>query len=461
MKTETFAIPDFGLHRLLNPKSIAVIGAARQPGHIGRTIFDNLIEHRFNGPVYPVHPGVEMIGSSEAHESILDIAHPVDLAVVAVAAQQVPAILQDCRDKGVGGVVIVTAGAAETGGEGKELQAALESMLRNSNIRVVGPNSLGVINTASSTRMNATFSNLQPVQGRVAIATQSGAVGVDLLRHAIARGLGISQFVSIGNGVDVGPGELVEHWGYDTGTASIIVYTEHVDDPQEFAAQVARVARIKPVIAIRGPRTSTAKDVAARHLGKGQSLGLGAAGRQPELIEVEDVDDAIGVASLLEHAVMPTGNRVAVVSNSGGEAVAAADAIARSGLVAVDLSMATHLRLRSLLPKAAAIGNPIDLRADAVAVDFEVALTNVMVDSNVDIGIAVYVGTLGGESTAVWSALAAVASASHGKTLVLVVIGEDLPRGFRHIACFDSVRSAVEALDLAYEHSCAMAEHSR
>ncbi|HEX5615340.1 MAG TPA: GNAT family N-acetyltransferase, partial [Acidimicrobiia bacterium] len=251
--------------RLLAPRSIAVIGASRDRGTIGHELFRNLLEYGFEGPVYPVNPSAPHVAGVRAYPSLREVPDAVDLAIVVVPALAVPAVVQDCAAKGVRGLVVITAGFAEVGDEGRARQRELVEAARRNGMRIIGPNCLGVVNSDPAVRMNATFSPIAPVHGNVSFLSQSGGLGIELMHRAGQLGIGIASFVSVGNKADVSGNDLLQHWEEDNNTDVILLYLESFGNPRKFARVARRVARVKPIVAVKSGRTTAGTRAASSH----------------------------------------------------------------------------------------------------------------------------------------------------------------------------------------------------
>src|SRR4030095_5123650 len=248
-----------GLVPLFRPRSVAVIGASRERGTIGAEIFHNLLEHGFQGVVHPVNPKAAVVQSVRAYPIIGDVPPPVDLAVIVVPAVAVLEVLEQCGRSGVKAAVVISAGFKETGEEGAARERALVSCARRHGMRLVGPNCLGVINTEEGVRLDATFAPVYPPVGKVAFSSQSGALGLAILEYAAQLGIGISQFVSVGNKADVSGNDLIEFWEQDPGTDLILLYLESFGNPRRFTRIARRVARHKPIVAVKSGRTGAGR----------------------------------------------------------------------------------------------------------------------------------------------------------------------------------------------------------
>jgi acetyl coenzyme A synthetase (ADP forming)-like protein len=380
------------IQRLLEPRSIAVIGASHQPGTIGHEIFRNLLSGGFRGPVYPVHPTACAIASVPAYPSLAAIPADIDLAVVVVPADQVPSVIEESARKGVRGLVVISAGFAETGREGAEVQRRLVAAARGAGMRMIGPNCMGAINTNPDVSMNATFAPTAPSRGRVAFSSQSGGLGIAVLEEAERRGLGLSSFVSVGNKADVSGNDLLRYWEQDEGTDVILLYLESFGNPQHFARVARQVSQTKPIVAVKAGRTAAGTRAASSHTAALASpdRAVDALFTHTGVIRVDTLEELFDVAQVLATQPVPAGPRVAIVSNSGGPGILAADACESSGLIVPELSEATQASLRAFLPAAAGVRNPVDLVASGSAADYERAIEVALADEGIDVVLVLF-----------------------------------------------------------------------
>ena len=382
-----------GLDAIFRPRSVAVIGASRQPGSIGAAIFRNLLEKGFEGAVYPVNPSTQVVQSVLAYPSVSAIPGDVDLAVIVIPANRVQAALEECGRKGVKGAIVISAGFKETGPEGAERERQLRETARRHGMRLIGPNCLGVLNTEPRVRLDATFAPAWPPAGSVAFSSQSGALGLAILATASVLGLGISQFVSVGNKADVSGNDLLEFWEKDPDTRVILLYLESFGNPRRFTQLARRVARTKPIIAVKSGRTRSGARAASSHTGSlaGADNAVDALCHQSGVIRTDTIEEMFDVAMLLANQPLPRGTRVGIITNAGGPAIMASDACESHGLELATLSEATTADLRSFLPAEASIKNPVDMIASATPASFERTVRLMMTDPNVDAVLAIYV----------------------------------------------------------------------
>ena len=378
------------------PCAVAVIGANRERGRIGSEVFHNLIADGCRVPVYPVHPDGGEIEGHPAFARVTDIPGPVDLAVVVVPAPRVQRVVEECIAKGVKALVVISAGFGEVGAAGRVLEAALLETVRQAGVRMVGPNCMGLLNTDPAVQLNATFSPVYPPVGGVAMSTQSGALGLAILDYARRINLGISTFVSVGNKADVSSNDLIQYWADDPQTRVILLYLESFGNPRKFSQIARRVARIKPIVAVKSGRSAAGARAASSHTGALASSDavVDALFEQAGVIRTNTLEELFDVASLLAQQPVPRGGRVAIVTNAGGPGILAADACAAQGLELPPLSDATVAELRSFLPAAASVGNPVDMIASASAESYGRAVRAVLRDGRVDSVLVIFIPPL-------------------------------------------------------------------
>ncbi len=379
------------------PRGVAVIGASRERGTIGGEIFHNLLAYGFNGPVYPVNPRAAVVQSVPAYASVEDIPGPVDLAVIAVPAAAVNAVAEACGRKGVRALVVISAGFAETGEEGRVRQAELLRICRAHGMRLVGPNCMGIINTDPSVRLNATFATAAPPEGRIGFFSQSGALGLAVIDHAAMLGLGISTFVSVGNKADISGNDLITYWESDPRTDVILLYLESFGNPRKFSRIAQRVGRSKPIAVVKSGRSRAGARATSSHTGAlvaASEVTVDALFRQAGVIRTDTLEELFDVAMLLAHQPAPRGRRVGIISNAGGPAILAADACEAEGLEIPLLGAETQRRLREVLPPEASVSNPVDMVASATAAHYREVLRIVAADPAVDALIVIFIPPL-------------------------------------------------------------------
>jgi len=331
----------------------------------------------FNGPVYPVNPGAEVVQSVHAYKSILDIPGPVDLAVIVVPAKLVMAAALECAKKGVHGMVVITAGFAETGTAGRELQKDLMTIARENGMRVIGPNCMGVINTHDDVRMNATFSPNAPLQGNVGFLSQSGALGLAVIEFANSLSLGLSTFISVGNKADLSGNDFIQYWADDPATDVIALYLESIGNPRKFARITRRVGRQKPILVVKSGRSSAGARATSSHTGAllgASDVTVDALFKQAGVIRTDTLGEFFDVATLLANQPRPKGNRVAILTNGGGPGILCADACEADGLVVPQVPDDIKAKLAEFLQPEAGLNNTVDMIAAAPGESYRKAL---------------------------------------------------------------------------------------
>lgn len=383
-----------GIDAVLRPRSIAVLGVTPTPGTVPYDIFHNLLEGRFKGPVYPVAPKKRHIGGVRAYDYILDIPDPVDMAILVFPGSVCEMALKQCIDKGVRSAIVISAGFRETGAAGLERERRLAALAREGGIRMIGPNCLGVINTEPDVSLNASFATSMPAAGGIAFVSQSGALCTAVLDYAADRGIGFSKFISVGNKADIDEVDLLRFLQRDPQTRVILLYLESLVDGGAFiraASAITRGPHARPILAIKSGRTEAGAAAAGSHTGALASSDVlaSAAFEQAGILRCRTIEEMFNTARLITSQPVPAGNRLAIVTNAGGPGVMAADAAVDCGLRLATLSQATTARLRSALPAAANVSNPIDVIGDAREDRFKAALDAVFDDENVDSVLAI------------------------------------------------------------------------
>ncbi|HEY3155957.1 MAG TPA: acetate--CoA ligase family protein [Candidatus Eisenbacteria bacterium] len=441
------------LEPLLKPRSVAVIGASRRRDSIGGAILHNLIDQGFQGPVYPVNPNATHVQSIAAYPSVNAIAGPVDLGVIVIPAEHVVEAATSCGEKGVKALIVISAGFKETGDEGRKRERALLDVARRYNMRLVGPNCLGIVNTDPKVSLNATFAPVRPPAGRVAFSSQSGALGLAILDYARELNLGISQFVSVGNKAEVSGNDLIEYWEKDPGTDLILLYLESFGNPHKFTQLARRVARTKPIIAVKSGRTPGGSRAASSHTGAlaGSDAAVDALFRQSGVIRTNTIEELFDTAMLLASQPVPLGRNVAILTNAGGPGIMAADACESAGLSLPSLEQKTVKGLKSFLPSEASFKNPVDMIASADAPSYEKALRMLTLDKNVDAVIVIFVPPLVTGAEEVARAILAGASGSKKPILSCFMGSHGVPESLRslqegHIPSYAFPESAAQTL---------------
>ncbi len=441
------------LRPFLAPASVAVYGASARRGAIGGELFRNIVDAGFEGPVYPVNRGGEAVAGVPGRTSLADVQPAVELAVICVPAAAVQAAAADALGAGVRSLCVVSAGFAEVGAEGGARQEALLALVRAHAGRLIGPNCLGVAATAC--RLNATFAAQALPPGGVGFASQSGALGLAVVEQARERGLGLSAFVSLGNKADVSSNDLLEYWEGDAATSVVALYLESFGNPSRFGRIARRVARRKPVLALKGGATSAGARAAGSHTAAlaSSDTAVDALFRQAGVLRAPTLAEFLDSALMLSSHPLPLGPRVAVVTNAGGLGILFADACAGAGLELAEPSDATRERLRAVAPGEGSLANPIDVLGSATAETFADVLPPLLDDPAFDAVCVLFVRPVVVLAADIERAIErALEDSGRRKPIVAVLLSSErrdaheAPRGF---ATFASPEAAARALGTA------------
>jgi len=436
------------LEPFFRPASVAVIGASARRGTIGGELFRNVLAGDFDGSASPVNPKGTPVGGSHAYTSVTEIPERVDLAVICVPGDQVIDVARSALSAGIRALCVVSAGFAETGTAGAARQEELLALVRAHGARLIGPNCLGIASTGK--RLNATFARSAFPPGRVAFSSQSGALGLALLEQSERRGLGLSAFVSIGNKADVSSNDLLEFWEDDPDTDVVLLYLESFGNPRKFARVAGRVARSKPILAMRSGRSQAGARAAASHTAAlaGSDAVVGALFRQAGVLRAETLQELLDTAVLLTALPAPAGERAAILTNAGGLGILCADACESAGLTLPELAPETRAALARVTPVEASLANPIDLLGSANAATYEAVLGPLLADPNVDAVIALFVPPVVEEPHAVEAVLERFRRGSTKPVLSVVMSADGSPH-----EGFDYPESAARALGLAAQRA--------
>ncbi|HEX6083807.1 MAG TPA: GNAT family N-acetyltransferase [Thermoanaerobaculia bacterium] len=438
---------------VFSPKSIAVIGASRNAGSLGAAIYQNLRDTGFQGPVYPVNPRAEGM-----YASLSAIEGPVDLAMIVVPKEHVETVIDDCVAKGVGAVVVITAGFGETGADGRELEQRLLQKVRAAGIRMVGPNCMGVLNTAADVNMHATFSSVFPPRGSLAMSSQSGALGLAILEHAKSLNLGFSTFISVGNKADVSGNDLLQYWAEDPNTEVILLYLESFGNPKKFGEIARRVGMRKPIVAVKAGRSTAGARAASSHTGALATSDtiVDDLFRQSGVIRTQTLEELFDVAALLANQPLPLGRRVGIVTNAGGPGILASDACEGNGLEIPQLSEETQAKLREFLPPAASVGNPVDMIASASADQYRRAVRILLDDPGIDSVLVIYIPVLPTDAEHVSAAIreSGIEARAAGKTVLATFMSvHGTPEALVPVPSYRFPERAVTALARATKYA--------
>jgi acetate---CoA ligase (ADP-forming) len=437
------------------PSSLVVVGASTRKDSIGGLLFRNVLAAEFTGAAYPVNRSGESVGGVKGYASVDELPETPDLAVICLPGAHVLPAAEAVLRRGVPALCVISAGFAETGREGLERERKLVELVRSHGARLIGPNCLGL--AVAAQRLNATFGPRALPPGTIGFSSQSGALGLALLETAKARNLGLSAFVSIGNKADVSSNDLLEYWEDDPETNLILLYLESFGNPRRFGRIARRVARRKPILAMKSGTTSSGARAASSHTAAlaGSEAAVDALFQQAGVLRAETLEELIDAAALLSTQPLPAGRRVAVLTNAGGLGILAADACDAEGLALTELSAATTERLAHFLPAEASLANPVDMLGSATAESYESAVPALLADPLVDALIVLFVPpvTAGAEEVAA-AVLRAVEQVGDLDKPVLAAIlsAEGTPtslQGTSSVAVFPYPESAARALGLA------------
>jgi len=367
-----------------DPVSVAVIGAAREPAKLGHAVLNNILQYGFKGRVYPINPKADEVLGLPCYPSVLAVPGPIDLAVIVIPAKFVAGVLEECGQKGVKGVITITAGFRETGSEGMRMEKELIAILNRYGMRMIGPNCLGLIDTIIP--INASFAAGMPPQGNIAFMSQSGALCTAILDWSLAEGIGFSRFVSLGNKADTCEIDFLQAWDADPATKVVIAYLEGITDGPRFMDIARQVTQRTPIIAVKSGGTSAGARAVSSHTGTlaGSEAAYNAAFSQCGVMRADSVADLFDYSLAFAYQPLLTGDRLAIVTNAGGPGIMATDAIEHAGLKLASLQKETVDRLREFLPPAANFYNPVDVLGDALADRYGAALETVLNDPGVD-----------------------------------------------------------------------------
>jgi acetyltransferase len=375
------------IQSIMSPKSIAVVGATNRPGSVGLTVFCNILNAGYQGVLFPVNPKARSIHGVKAYPALADIPDGVDMAVIIVPAPLVPQLVEEAAEKGVRGMIVISAGFKETGGDGVELENKLKQIVRERGVRMVGPNCLGVINTNSEVRMNASFATAMPLSGNIGFISQSGALCTAVLDYAAGKNIGFSKFISFGNKADVSETDLLRYLGQDPDTSVILAYLEDISNGREFIETAREITwqMKKPILAIKSGRSAEGARAAASHTGSlaGSDNAYDAIFFQSGIQRMENMEDLFNCARAFASQPAPKGKCIAIVTNAGGPGIIATDAAVRHGLKLAQFSDDTKQQLKDQLPPTAAVNNPVDVIGDATYERYEAALRAVLTDEAV------------------------------------------------------------------------------
>ena len=446
------------LRPFFEPRSVAVIGASRRPGTIGGELFRNILKADFAGAAYPVNRDGAAVAGVRGYRAIGDVPDDVDLSVICVPASGVLAAARESLEKGVRALVVISAGFAETGSEGADRQDQLLALVRAHGARLIGPNCLGI--SVSGPHLNATFAGRAAPPGNIGFSSQSGALGLALLEAAVTRGLGLSAFVSIGNKADVSTNDLLEWWEDDVATEAILLYVESFGNPRRFGRLAQRVARRKPILALKSGTSASGQRAASSHTAAlaGSEAAVDALFLQAGVIRAGSLEELVDTVGLLSSHPRLSGRSVGILTNAGGLGILCADACEAAGLMLPTLADGTVAALRAALPDEASVANPVDMLGGATAETYAALLPRLIADPRIGAVIVLFVPAVSATADEVAQAVERAAGDAGGDKPILAVVmsSEGIPkalRGSSHVAAFAYPESAARALGRAAERA--------
>jgi len=371
------------LNNFFYPKSIAIVGASNNPKKFGYEIMKNIIEGGYKGKIIPINIREEEVMGLKAAKTIKEVREQIDLAIIAIPAVFVPQVIQECAEKGIKNIIIVSGGFSEVGEEGRKLEEQVVKIAKENGIRIIGPNCVGIQNTEIS--LNASFV-MRALPGSIGVITQSGALGASQIYLATSEGIGFSKFINLGNACDVSIPEAIKYLANDPQTKVIALYIEGVDEGKSFMEALRYATTKKPVVVVKAGKTEAGMRAVLSHTGSlaGKDVIFDAVFKQTGAIRVETLQQLFNVARLIVEQPPPSGKRVAIITNAGGAGVLSADQCAKHGLILAELTEETKNALRSFLPPIASVLNPVDIIASANMEVYRRTVEVVMKDPNVD-----------------------------------------------------------------------------
>jgi acetyl coenzyme A synthetase (ADP forming)-like protein len=447
--------------RFLEARSIAVIGASRDRMAIGGALFRNIIEADFNGSVYPVNRDSAVVQSVPAYKSVLDCPDPVDLAFIVVPARFVVSTARECAQKGVKAVVVISSGFSEIGGDGVRLQEELVKVCRESGMRLIGPNCMGIINTKPGVSLNGQFAPPRSIPGRIGFLSQSGSLGYAIIDQANRLGLGMSSFISVGNKADISSNDMIQYWENDEDTDVILLHLESFGNPRKFARLAKRVVRKKPIVVVKSGRSAAGFRATQSHTGAlvaASDVTVEALFRQSGIIRTDSLEEMFDVAAFLSTQPVPKGDRVAIITNAGGPAILAADACESLGLHVPELSGQTRAELAKFLLPIAGTKNPVDMTSVAQAADYANAIHVVSNDPSVDALIVVFIPPMAVKTEDVAAAIIKATRELKGRIPVMTIfmatkgVSGQLSDGVVQIPSYPFPELAAQALAQAVNY---------
>ncbi len=442
---------------MLNPKAVAVIGASETEGTVGQSLMKNLLEGRDVRKIIPVNPSRETVMGLKSFPSLSKIPEHVELAVIATPAKTVPALIAECAQAEVDGAIVISAGFKEVGPAGEKLESEISEIRSKADVRILGPNCVGL--ARPQVNLNATFLRDNPKPGQIAFVSQSGALGAAILNWAVDSGIGFSMFASLGSTLDIDFGDLIDYLGDDPYTRSIILYMEGVGNAKKFMSAARGFARTKPIIVLKAGKHAAGAKAASSHTGAlaGDFEVYEAAFKRAGVVMVDEIGDLFNCASVLDSRFLPAGPNLGIVTNAGGPAVLAADAVTTHGCQLAELSPETMVVMEKALPSYWSRGNPLDILGDANVSRYELAVKTCIADPKVDGLLVIYTPQGTSQPTQLAEAITKIA-ADRRKPMLTVWMGESSVREGReifqrnNIPTYDTPEEAVKTYAYMYQY---------
>jgi acetyl coenzyme A synthetase (ADP forming)-like protein len=449
------------LQSFLEPHAVALIGASRRRRTIGGELWHNLRRSEFTGELYAVNDKARTVQGQHAYRSIADVPGQVDMAVIAIPAERVADAARECALAGVRALLVISGGFGEAGPAGERRQRELVGVCRETGMRLIGPNCLGVLNTARELRLNATFAAGSPRPGRIGFLSQSGGLGIAMIEGAGRLGLGLSSFVSVGDKADISGNDLLQYWEHDEGTDVVLLYLESFGNPRRFARIARRVSARKPIVAVKSGRSPAGARAGASHTGalvSASDVTVDALFEQAGVIRTDTMHELFDVAALLSAQPVPRGGRVAIVTNAGGPGILCADACQAGGLDVVELSPRVRKRLARFLDPQASLGNPVDMIASAPADSYRRTIDTLVSEGACDTILAIFVPPLVTDPHDAAREIHAAAADARDMTIAAVFMtGEAMPGELAgeagRVPGFDFPEDAARALSHAVRYA--------
>lgn len=413
------------LDSIFNPSSIAVVGVSRNPNSIGRMLLKNIISFGYTGCIYPIHPKISELDGIKVFKSLTEVPEDIDLVISIIKRDHVLKLLEDAENKGVKGMIIITAGFKEIDAEGEELEKKVAEKARNARIRVIGPNSMGIIN-GYGLKVNASFTPITPSSGGISFISQSGAIGAVFTVYANKYGLGYSKFASVGNKMDINITDLLPYFEQDTNTRVITCYLESFSDPENLIRIASKITRSKPIIMVKSGRTDRGSVAASSHTGAlaSSETMVNSILQKTGVIRVDSIKELVEASQIFLKTSLPRGKRVAVISNAGGPGTIATDALINNGLLVEDPSPEIKDILKSFLPLEASVENPIDILPSAGIEGYKKTVETVLRDQNIDMALVIMLPPVLTTIEDLFYAINEVAKNSH-KPIIATFMGDN------------------------------------